>query len=82
MSWPGDTRPQLQRLVGKIISSLARWLLITMMIMVILTRDLACCADSQCGVVTIASGLLHLARPRSAVFGDLKPGVSPGYRKR
>jgi hypothetical protein len=28
---------------GKIISSLPRWLLITMMIMVILTRDLACC---------------------------------------
>jgi hypothetical protein len=31
------------RLAGKIISSLPRWLLITMMIMVILTRDLACC---------------------------------------
>lgn len=41
MSWPGDTRPQLQRLAGKIISSLPRWLLITMMIMGILTRDLA-----------------------------------------
>jgi hypothetical protein len=33
----------VHRLAGKIISSLPRWLLITMMIMVILTRDLACC---------------------------------------
>jgi hypothetical protein len=31
----------VHRLAGKIISSLPRWLLITMMIMVILTRDLA-----------------------------------------
>jgi hypothetical protein len=31
----------VHQLAGKIISSLPRWLLITMMIMVILTRDLA-----------------------------------------
>jgi hypothetical protein len=33
----------VHRLSGKIISSLPIWLLITMMIMEILTRDLACC---------------------------------------
>ena len=39
MSWPGDNL-NVHRLAGKIISSLPRWL-ITMMIMAILTRDLA-----------------------------------------
>jgi hypothetical protein len=72
----------VHRLAGKIISSLPRWLLITMMIMVILTRDLACCRRPPVWRGHHRFGLLHLARPRSAGFGDVEHGASPpGYRQ-
>ena len=71
----------VHRLAGKIISSLPRWLLNTMMIMVILTRDLAfsriLANDDQLDGPCVDDRLLHRAAVGSGRGRLLAAGFVP-----
>jgi hypothetical protein len=72
----------VHQLAGKIISSLSRWLLITMMIMVILTRDLAFprvpANDDQPDGPCVDDRLLHRAAVGNRGGAGCWPPVSFG----